>query len=155
MQYFDIGLINCRIIIRPRGGGFLLGRRPRPFVGGLGTGICKCSFLSGLLGRSLDIPDEKLRLGKKNKYSLEIVLRFGLPPSVLCFGLAADCLQSYYPISHASSMRRRRTWPTCLYLVCISTCIVFPPSGHSTLPIFPHLAFILFCLLSEFQLTFR
>ena len=64
-----------------------------------------------------------------------LVLRFGLPPSVSCFGLAADCLQSYYPISHASSMRRRRTWPTCLYLVCIFTCIVFPPSGHSTLPI--------------------
>lgn len=63
------------------------------------------------------------------------VLRFGLPPSVSCFGLSADCLQSYYPISHASSMRRRRTWPTCLYLVCIFTCIVFPPSGHSTLPI--------------------
>ena len=71
----------------------------------------------------------------RGEYGIEHLLRFGLPPSVSCFGLAADCLQSYYPISHASSMRRRRTWPTCLYLVCIFTCIVFPPSGHSTLPI--------------------
>ena len=63
------------------------------------------------------------------------LLRFGLPPSVSCFGLSADCLQLYYPISHESPMRRRRTWPTCLYLVCLFTCIVFPPSGHSTLPI--------------------
>ena len=65
----------------------------------------------------------------------EVLLRFGLPPSVSCFGLSADCLQLYYPISHESPMRRRRTWPTCLCLVCIFTCIVFPPSGHSTLPI--------------------
>ena len=65
----------------------------------------------------------------------EVLLRFGLPPSVSCFGLSADCLQLYYPISHESSMRRRRTWLTCLYLVCLFTCKVFPPSGHSTLPI--------------------